>query len=50
MNFADHELYEKIRYAIKDMNTAIRYIVTNDKFFKKFEEENKDNNKEKSEG
>lgn len=43
MNYADHELYEKIRYTVKDMNTAIRYIVTNDKFFKKFEEENKDN-------
>lgn len=49
MNYADPEVYNKIKYAVKDMNTAIRYIVTNEKFFKKYNQENENNN-EKLEG
>ena len=37
INFADPEEYNKIKYALKDMNAAIRYFITNDPI----DEENK---------
>lgn len=37
IDFADREIYNKIRNEIKDMNTAIQYIVTDEEFSKKYE-------------
>lgn len=37
IDFADREIYNKIKNEIKDMNTAIRYIVTDEEFSKKYE-------------
>lgn len=37
IDFSDEETYNKIKNEIKDMNTAIRYIVTDEEFSKKYE-------------
>ena len=37
MNFTDEEFYTYINQAVKDLNTSIRYIITDDEFAKKYE-------------
>lgn len=39
MNFADEETYKSISNAIKEMNIAIRYIITDENFAKKYEQQ-----------
>ena len=38
MNFADETTYKNMSQAVKDMNTAIRYIITDKNFVKKYEQ------------
>lgn len=37
VDFSDKEFYNKVKYAVKDMNSAIKYIITNEQFSKKLE-------------
>lgn len=40
INLGDEKIYSSINNSIKDMNTAIRYIVTDEEFSKKYEHNN----------
>ena len=44
MNFADEETYKSISNAIKEMNIAIRYIITDENFAKKYEQQHHTDN------
>lgn len=39
MDFADENTYKNISSTVKDMNTAIRYIITDENFAKKYEQQ-----------